>query len=74
MTNSFLVAVFVLWSTNTINTPLTPDGHEVMRHTVTLQKHIYTVPGQPTVTNTVPVATNSEQYSLVWVKLPPVPK
>lgn len=73
MTNSFVVAVFVLWSTNTFDTPTSPKADEVVRTTVLSQTHIYTIPGFQTVTNHVPVVTNSEQFSLIWVKLPPVP-
>lgn len=73
MTNSLIVAVWVLWSTNTYDTPANPSANEVVRTTVASQTHIYTIPGFQTVTNRVPVLTNAEQFSLVWVKLPPVP-
>jgi len=73
MTNSFLVAVVVTWVTNVFDTPMSPRGDEVTRTTVASQNHVYTIPGFPTVTNTVTVATNYDQFHLIWVKLPPVP-
>ena len=79
MTNSiFTVAMLVLWSTNTYDTLLTPAGDRIIRNTVTFQTHVYTVPGQASVTNVVAVATNSIHLQLLWVpyvptEFPPVP-
>lgn len=83
MTNSFLVAVFVLWGTNKMDTLLTPSGDEILRSIITVQTHVYTIPGQVTVTNKeVPVLTNSVHLKMTWVEvpapvsaqLPPVPE
>jgi len=74
MTNSFIVAVWVLWSTNTMDTLLTPVGDDIIRSTITSQTHIYQLPGMATVTNKVPVLTNSVHLHMQWVELPPVPK
>lgn len=83
MTNSFLVAVMVIWSTNRMDTLLTPVGDDIMRSWITTQTHIYTIPSQATVTNVVPVTTNSVHLVKQWVEihdpapvkvqLPPVP-
>lgn len=78
MTNSFIVAVWVMLSTNQVDTLLTPVGDDILRSMVTVQTHVYTIPGFPSVTNAVPVATNSTRLQMRWVEipvsdLPPVP-
>ncbi len=73
MTNSFIVAVWLTWLTNVVDTPLNPRGDEIIRTTVISQTHTYTIPGFTPVTNTVAVATNVDQFHLLWIKLPPVP-
>lgn len=72
-TNSFFVAVMVLWSTNRMDIILTPSGDEIRRSMITMQTHIYTVPGQPTVTNVVAVATNTVRLKQTWVQIPELP-
>ena len=72
MTNSFFVAVFVLWSTNTMDT-LSPSGDEKLSSKITVRTDVYTLPGQSLCTNVVAVATNSDHWIMQWVKLPPVP-
>jgi hypothetical protein len=78
MTNSFIVAVWVTWITNTMDIFTSPAGDEMWRHTISSQRQVYTVPGAPTVTNTVAVATNSIHLRMTWVEvtntLPPFPK
>ena len=80
MTNGLLVMVFVSWLTNTVDVPLTPDGFNLLRSQIISQTHIYTVPGFPTVTNTVAVATNTSRFVLQLMELPmtnslpPLPK
>lgn len=77
MTNSFVVAVMVLWKTNTMDVLLTPVGNDIMRSTIVSQAHVYTIPGHATVTNLVPVLTNSVHLRMRWQEvekeLPPVP-
>ncbi len=73
MTNSFIVAIWVLLSTNTMDTLLTPVGDDILRSKITIQTHIYTIPGHATVTNVVPVMTNSVYLRKQWIELPSVP-
>lgn len=78
MTNSFLVTVLVLWGTNQMDTLLSPSGDDKLRSTITSQTHVYKIPGQTTITNVVPVLTNSVRLKMRWVEvpvadLPPVP-
>ena len=73
MTNTFIVTVWVLWSTNVFDTALNPAGDDILRSTVVSQTHVYRIPGFPSATNTVAVSTNSDQFHRLWVKLPPVP-
>lgn len=71
----------VLLSTNRMDILLTPSGDEILRSYITVQTHIYTIPDFPTVTNSVPVWTNSTHLQMKWVEvaaptpvqLPPVP-
>lgn len=79
MTNSFIVAVFVLWSTNRMDIILTPSGDEIRRSMITMRTDVYTLPGHSSVTNVTAVSTNTTRLKMVWqevpdVGMPPVPK
>lgn len=73
MTNSFMVAVMVLWSTNQMDTFMTPVGDDIRRSMISVRTDIYTLPGFTPATNSVAVATNTVRLKRTWTEIPDVP-